>query len=131
MDLYEGRVDGGRSMPFIARSLKAIGWQGKTLRTLVDDVTTWIAKTGGKTTCEIKHWEIKKGERAGEKFAKVNGLGGGAKPLAAMSSATMIDADEALARAMGDSGDSGHPFDAPHPADSNDEIPFDTRGGRY
>jgi hypothetical protein len=128
-DLYEGRVDGGKSMPFIARSLKAIGWQGKTLATLADDVKAWTARTGGKTTCEVKHWEIKKGERAGEKFSKVNGLGsGGGKPLAAMSRSTMADADEALARIMAAGG--GGSDDVPHAADG-DDIPFITSGGRY
>lgn len=121
-DLYEARIDGGKSMPFIARSLKAIGWQGSTLRTLDNDVKAWRAKTGGKTTCEVKHWEIKNGDRRGEKFAKVNGLGSGAKPLAEMSRNTMDDADEALARAMG----AGH--DAPPPSD--DDIPFAANGGR-
>lgn len=122
-DLYEARIDGGKGMPYIARSLKAIGWQGLTLRTFKADFAAWLAKTGGKSTCEIKHWEIKKGDRAGEKFAKVNGLGSGAKPLAEMSRNTMDDADEALARAMGANG----AHDAPPPSD--DDIPFNY-GGR-
>jgi hypothetical protein len=129
LDTYEARVDGGSSMPFIARSLKAIGWQGKTLATLVDDMKAWSARAGGKSTCEIKHWEIKKGERKGEKFSKVNGIGTGGKPLAAMSRGAMADADEALARVLA-AGGGGGSDDPPHAADG-DDIPFVTNRGRY
>lgn len=134
LDTYDKRIDGGKGTPYVARSLKAIGWQGRTLATLAEDVKAWVARTGGKTTCEIKHWEVKNGARAGELYASIDSLGSGRAPLGDMSRDTMRDADEALARAMGDmstaSAGNGEPYDAPHPADG-DDIPFVTRGGRW
>lgn len=125
---YEDRVD-GKSALYVSRSLRAVGWGGQTLRTLREDVNTWIAKTGGKTTVEIKHLEIRNGKRAGEIWDKVNSIGRGPRVLKPIEGETLADADEALRRAMADDGatSGGDDFAAPHPADSyGDDLPFAT-----
>lgn len=122
---YEQSVD-AKSAKYVGPSCKAIGWQGITLDSLADDVAKWISKTGGVSTVDIKHFDLKKpeaiakAEARGEpaKFAKANAIGRGAKPLTAASVESKSDADAALRSFMGAGGtpEAGHADD--------DEIPF-------
>src|SRR6185312_1833587 len=66
---YEDQVN-NKSAPYIGRSCKAVGWRGHSLVSLHDDAVKWIAETGGKSTVEIKHLEIKTGKRAGQIWDK-------------------------------------------------------------
>lgn len=118
---YEDEVN-ARTAKYVGWSLKAVGWTGGSLRGLEQEIADWIAKTGGKTTVEIKHLEIKNGKNAGKIWDKVNGLGRGARPLKPMTSQSLSDADEAMRMAMGDI-DSPPPDDVPPPND-DDRLPF-------
>lgn len=120
---YEDEVN-SRSSLYIGRSLTACGWKGKSLTTVRDDVAAWIAATGGKSTVEIKHIEIKNGKRAGEIWDKPNSIGRGPKPMRAAGGEALSDADEAMRRAMIEDG-SAPEGDVPHAA-SGDDIPFAT-----
>lgn len=135
---YEDDVN-NKSGPYITRSLKAIGWSGKPdangnlLGNLASDVQAWREKTGGKTTAEVKHIEIKRGKRYEEWVAagapeddrpiwgKINALGRGPKPLAAPTASSLADANEALANALALDGGSDS---AGGGSVSDDEIPF-------
>jgi hypothetical protein len=116
---YEDQVN-AKSALYVGRSCRAVGWRGVNLETLADDVAAWVAKTGGKSTVEIKHIEIKNGKRAGEIWAKPNSIGRGPKPLAAAKGETLADANEAMRRAM--EADGGAPED--EAGRSGDDIPF-------
>lgn len=108
-----------KSALYISRSLKTIGWQGKSLKTLAEDVTAFIASpAAGKTTAEVKHILIKNGKRAGEIWDKVNSLGRGPRALKAPTHGNLADAESALADAMRLDGAA----DADEAAD--DRIPF-------
>ncbi len=110
------------SAKYVAWSCKAVGWRGSDLNTLEGDVTAWIAKTGGASTVEIKHLEIKKGKNAGKIWDKVNGIGrGAARPLSPLSRNVLADANEAMRSVAGDGGPP--PDDVPHAGDA-DDIPF-------
>jgi hypothetical protein len=117
---YEDAID-SRSSIYVRRSLMACGWKGSSLATVADDTSAWVATTGGKTTVEIRHIEIKKGKRAGQIWDKPSAIGRGPKPLASPSKGALSDADDAMRRAAAD--DTGAP-----PADvnapANDDIPF-------
>ena len=125
---YEQEVD-NKSSKYVNPSCKAIGWQGVTLKTLADDCAKWIAKTGGATTVDIKHFNLKKpeaiakAEARGEppKFAKANAIGRGAVPLTAPSTDAQNDADAAMRAFAGDTGGGGWSGDTPP---STDDIPF-------
>jgi hypothetical protein len=119
---YEDAID-ARSSVYVRRSLMACGWKGASLTTVPGDVAAWVARTGGSSTVEIKHIEIKKGKRAGQIWDKPNAIGRGPKPLAAPSASALGDADEAMRRAAADDGGGG-PTDGPDSA--NDDIPFIT-----
>lgn len=122
---YEQIVD-ARSAKYVAPSCQAIGWQGVTLDTLADDCAKWIAKTGGASTADVKHFDLKnpeaiaKAAARGEppKFAKVNAIGRGAKPLPKATAESKADADAALRNFMGGGGGA-----APSGSD-DEEIPF-------
>jgi hypothetical protein len=120
---YEDEVN-ARSSLYIGRSLKNVGWQGKSLATVKDDCVKWIAETGGKSTVEIKHIPIKNGKRAGEIWDKPNSIGRGPKPMRAPGGDALSDADEAMRRAMAEDG--GAPPDDEPPPPSTDDIPFIT-----
>ncbi len=122
---YEDQVN-GKSALYVGRSLRAAGWKGEKLETTKADVAEWVAKTGGASTVEIKHIEIKNGKRAGEIWAKPNSIGRGPKPLVEAKGDTLADANEAMRRAMeadgfGDGGGS----DAGEPR-GEDDLPFIT-----
>lgn len=131
---YEQEVD-NKSSKYVNPSCKAIGWQGVTLKTLTDDCAKWIAKAGGTTTVDIKHFPLKKEEAiakaisraqaAGEApylfFAKANAIGRGAVPLTAPSTDAQNDADAAMRAFAGDTGGGGWSGDTPP---STDDIPF-------
>lgn len=114
---YQDQVN-TKSAKYIAYSLKAIGWKGPSVKTLPDDVAAWIERTGGATTVEIKHVEIKRGKQydrwieegcQGQPpvWDKVNSLGrGAAMPLRPMSESSLADADEVLREFV----DEGSPF---------------------
>jgi hypothetical protein len=113
MCTYEDDVS-AKSAPYVGRSCRAVGWKSTSLAGLKDDCEAWIAATGGKSTVEIKHLEIKTGKRAGQVWDKPNSIGRGAKPLADAKPSTLADADDAMRRAMAeDNADS-----------SDDSIPF-------
>lgn len=129
---YEDEIN-ARSAIYVKRSMKAVGWtggkSGADATSLAEDVQKWIEQTGGKTTAEVRHVEIKKGKKydawrdAGCEgpppiWDKVNAIGRGPKPLAAPKAETLSDAEEALRKAMADDGDTdGAPQDS-------DDIPF-------
>lgn len=126
---YQDQVN-GKSALYVGRSCKAVGWKEKNLETLKADVEEWIKKTGGATTVEIRHIEIKKGKKYDAWVAggmqgsppvwdKPNAIGRGAKPLAPPKAETLADANEAMRRSMEAEGTA--PTDAP--AD-DDSIPF-------
>lgn len=117
---YEEEAN-ARSAKYLRYSCEAVGWKGDTLKTLEADCAAWIKETGGKSTVEIKHLEIRNGQRAGQTWDKVNGIGrGAARPLRQASAADLKDADDAL-RSVG--GGSPPHDDAPH-AGETDDIPF-------
>lgn len=137
---YEDQVN-FRSAKYIAQSAKAVGWQGGRLeQTFRRDVDAWIAKTGGASTVEIKHVEVKSGKNAGTIWAKPNSIGRGSRPLAPPSRAAADDAHEAMmaalnedealnpqegarGRADGGYGDAGGGYDDPPPPGDSD-VPF-------
>lgn len=112
---YEEVAD-ARSAKYLRYSCEAVGWKGETLKTLESDCAEWIKATGGKSTVEIKHLEIKNGKNAGKTWDKVNGIGRGApRPLRQANAASLQDADEALRAVRGGGGE----------AEGDDgEIPF-------
>jgi hypothetical protein len=113
----------------------------------VTDVAAWIAKTGGKSTVQIRYVDIKKGKKydayiddhaawvrdgrpAGKEpqppiWDKVQAIGSGPKPLAKPSATASQDANEYLARALADEGSAPSHDDVPPPSD-DDRIPFAT-----
>lgn len=121
---YEDQVN-AKSALYVGRSCRAVGWKGVTLETFAADVATWRTKTGGKSTVEIKHIEIKNGKRAGEIWAKPNSIGRGPKPLSAPSKTLLDDANDAMRRAMEADGGGPPADDVPHAgARDDDQIPF-------
>lgn len=117
---YEEEVTAQQG-PYILRSINRIGWAGKSLSTLEADVAAWIKATGGASTVEIRHLEIKRGKRAGEIWDKVSSIGyTGERALAAPIGEVLSDADDVMRRAMESGG--GVDPGAPPPAD--DDIPF-------
>ncbi len=137
---YEDEVNAKSSL-YIGRSLKAVGWKGGSLKTVAADIDAWVKKTGGKSTIEIRHIEIKKGKKYDEwcdawytnhdgspppyYWEKANSLGRGPRPLAAPSADALSDADDAMRRAMAEDGDAPPPQDdIPHAAADSDDIPF-------
>lgn len=136
---YEDEIN-AKSSIYVLRSMRAAGWKGKTVAAFGDDVEEWIKRTGGKSTVEVRHIEVKKGKkfdkwveggRQGSPpiWDKVNSIGRGAKPLVAPKGEALSDADEALRKAMQEDGswsDGAPPTDdAPHSAATDpDDIPF-------
>jgi len=104
----------GRSALYTRRSMEAVGWAGVTARTFEADVAAWIAATGGATTVEIKHIEIKNGKRAGTIWDKCSAIGRAARKLADLSGDLLADVDQAMREAAAADG-------ASRPAD--DEAP--------
>jgi hypothetical protein len=108
---YEDEVN-AKSALYVSRSMKAVGWTGKSIGTFAGDVAAWIARTGGKSTAEVKHIEIKRGKQYDKWVAegcpeekrpiwdKVNSIGRGPRALAAPKPSTLVDADDALRAAM-------------------------------
>jgi hypothetical protein len=128
-----------KSSKYIAQSCKAVGWRGGRLEeALRGDVDAWIAVTGGVSTVEIRHLEIRNGKNAGSMWAKANSIGRGSRPLAAPSREIADDAHEAMMAALeadesadsaapggggyGGGGGSGGGYGAPPPGD--DDVPF-------
>lgn len=108
---YEDVIN-ARSSLYVARSCKAVGWQGQKFTTLADDCAKWIAKTGGKSTVEIKHIPTK----SGRIWDKANSIGrGGSKALGSLSADALAEADRMLRDALANEG---------APADSDDNVPF-------
>lgn len=104
---------------YVNWSLKAVGYKGKSLTELEADIDAWIAATGGNTTVEIKHLEIKRGKNAGKIWDKCNGLGrGAARPGKPLNGEPLADADEALRAYSGGAAD--------EPPMDDDQIPFAT-----
>lgn len=141
---YEDEINAKSSL-YIMRSLKSVGWKGGKLTDVAGDIDAWVKATGGKSTVEIRHIEIKKGKRFDEWldetggqgtppiWAKANSLGRGPRPLAAPVGDALNDAEEQMRRAMADDGAWGGDDSAgtPMPAASGstvdpDDIPFIT-----
>ena len=123
---YEDQIS-NQSALYIARSCRAVGWRGQSLVTLRDDVAAWIAATGGHTSVDIKHVEIKRGKNFGKIWAKANAIGRGPKILKPLSRERIQDADEALRRATADDHGAPPADDIPHAASGpDDDIPFAT-----
>lgn len=109
---YEDRIDAKSSL-YVMRSMTAVGWQGAKLATFAADVAAWIAKTGGKSTAEIKHIPTKKGTI----WDKCNSIGRAPRVMTEPKGEALADAEEALRKAMQDDGLT------PSGADT-DDIPF-------
>ena len=111
MCTYEEKVD-TRQGPYIRRTCTAVGWKGERLRTLAEDCAAWIAATGGKSSVEIKHHDVKTGKRAGSIWDKVSSIGKGPKPLKEASPEAWADADDAMRMAADEPplADDDHPF---------------------
>ncbi len=146
---YEDQIN-AKSALYVARSMKAVGWKGGSSKTLKADCDAWIKATGGKSTVEIKHIELKRGkqydrwadsgfEGPAPVWDKANSIGrGAAAPLKDMSAERLQDADEALRAAMEADGQAPvdtHPANGSAPLDSDyppvqsaaqDDIPFAT-----
>lgn len=124
---YEDRVN-NKSARYIAQSAKAVGWKGGRLEsTFRADVEAWIKATGGESTVEIRHIEIKNGKKAGQIWGKANSIGRGPKPLKAPSREAADDADAAMRAALDESGggyDDAPPHDDIPPPGDDDQIPF-------
>jgi hypothetical protein len=118
---YEDEVT-AKSAPYVARSLRACGWTGDDLRTVKADIAAWIIATGGKSTAEVKHLEIRNGKRAGQIWDKINSIGRGPRVLKEAAAADVADANQAMARALAELGAGGGPDDVPPPGD--DDMPF-------
>lgn len=123
---YEEQVN-NKQAPYIARTCKAVGWKCQSLSTLKSDVESWVKATGGESTLEIRHVEVKSGKRAGSIWAKVNSIGRGPKPLKESSRENLDDADAMMRAALADdnSGQTPPPpaDDVPPPTD-DDQPPF-------
>lgn len=128
---YEDEINAKSSL-YVMRSLKACGWTGPNLDTVSADVEKWVKETGGKSSVEIKHIEIKKGKkfdkwvadgRKGEApvWDKVHAIGRGPKPLAAPSKSALNDANEAMRAAFALEGGGGGGSETPP---DDDAIPF-------
>lgn len=123
---YEDTVN-AKSAKYVGWSCTAVGWKGGSLNTLESDIAAWIEKTGGSSTVEIKHIEVKRGKAYDKWYDaggngpppvwdKVAGIGRGApRPLKQPSASTLRDADDAMRAAMGE--DEAAP-------DDTDGIPF-------
>lgn len=120
---YEDRVN-NKSAKYIAQSARAVGWRGDSLRTFRGDVESWVKSTGGTSTVEIRHIEIKTGKRAGQVWGKANAIGRGPRPLREPSRETANDADEALRSAMAEDGGGGGPAYDEIPPAGEDDLPF-------
>lgn len=129
---YEDEVNPKSSL-YIGRSLKNVGWKERSMSTVEKDVAEWIKATGGKSTVEIRHIELKRGKKFDEWldetggtgttpiWAKANSIGRGPRPLAAPSTDALSDADEQMRRAMAEDGGG---TDAPSEPVDPDSIPF-------
>jgi hypothetical protein len=121
-----------KSEKYIRWSAEAAGWSGRTFGTLANDIAEWVKKTGGASTVEIKHIEVKRGKAydkwvaggcigPGPVWDKVAGIGRGApRALKPLSAAGLKEADDILRMA---NPDGGAPDDR-QPA--GDDIPFAT-----
>lgn len=140
MSSYEDELNAKSSL-YISRSLLAIGCSRETLvgdmTKAADEIAAWVKKTGGVTTAEVRHIELKRGKRFDEWldetggagsppiWAKVNSLGRGPRPLAKPSSEALSDAAEQMRRAMAeDSNESEQPPNGATPSADTDDIPF-------
>lgn len=104
----------GPQAKYARYSMNAVGWAGTTAQSFERDVEAWIAKTGGTSTVEIKHLEIKNGKRAGSTWDKVSAIGRKSRrDLAPLPADLLADADRALreaAAADGGADDEASPF---------------------
>lgn len=148
---YQDEIN-AKSALYVGRSCRAVGWKDHItdpnkpptfeLATLAADVEEWIKATGGKTTAEIRHIELKKGKKFDKWVAdgsrgqrpywdKCNSIGYGAKPLVAPKKDVTEDANAAMRRAMAEDGGSdeaptGYVSAPSAPAGRDDDLPFAT-----
>jgi hypothetical protein len=107
---YNGRID-TRSAKYVARDLKAVGWKGKTLETLAEDVD----RTKAETTIEIKVMNRKDGSGS---FAVVRSIGrtDAASQVRPVPAAELANANALLRDALGE--------DEPVDVANSEDIPF-------
>ena len=138
---YQDEIN-AKSALYVGRSCRAVGWKGVELETLAADTEVWIKATGGATTAEIRHIELKKGKKFDKWVAdgsrgqrpywdKCNSIGYGAKPLVAPKKDVTEDANAAMRRAMAEDGGSdeaptGYVSAPSVPAGRDDDLPFAT-----
>jgi hypothetical protein len=128
---YEDEIN-AKSALYVMRSLKACGCKTPDkFDTVAGDIDAWVKETGGKSTVEIRHIELKRGKKYDDWtadgcpgngppiWAKANSIGRGPRPLAAPSGEAKTDAEEQMRRAMMDDGAAD---EAPPP--NGDDIPF-------
>ena len=123
---YERDID-TRSAKYAAMSMRSVGWNARAgnIESIGADCSHWIAKSGGKSTVEIKHIPYND-KKTGEPkiWDKANAIGRpltNERKLDKLDGTALAEANEALARAMADSG-GAPPDDAPPPTD--DDLPF-------
>lgn len=126
--MYDEAVN-NKQAPYIAKTAKAVGWRGRGLLedTLAADIAAWVASTGGESTVEIRHIQIKNGKRAGQVWGKVNSIGRGPRPLKAPSREASNDANAAMMAALAEDGgydSNGAPPPDDIPPAGDDDIPF-------
>ena len=110
---YEDEIN-AKSALYAMRSARAVGFKGADWSTIATDVAKWIKETGGKSTVEIRHVEIKNGKNAGKIWDKVNSIGRAeSRELKQAERNTMDDANDALRRAMADDSSGGQDEDLP------------------
>jgi len=149
MYTYEEAVN-NKQAPYIARTCKAVGWKCQTLATIESDVAEWVKATGGESTIEIKHIEMRRGKRFDEWdrggrvgpapiWVKPNSIGRGPAPLKASSQENLTDSDAALRAALAEDagGQSGQMYSGAPPSDDipppgdEDAIPFISCSSAY
>lgn len=107
---YRGQVN-ERSAKYTARDLKAIGWKGKDLATLKDD----IAATHIETTIEIKHMNRKDGSGSFPVVRSIGRTASGGNAPGPVAQTELANANALLRAALGDN----EPVEA-----NSDDIPF-------
>jgi len=138
---YQDEIN-AKSALYVGRSCRAVGWKGVELEMLAADTEVWIKATGGATTAEIRHIELKRGKKydkwqnehakwfeAGRKgeepqppiWDKCNSIGFGAKPLVTPKKDVTEDANAAMRRAMAEDAPAGGAAASNAP---DDDLPF-------
>jgi hypothetical protein len=111
---YEGKLD-ERNIRYTKSSMVALGWQGKDVRTFVDDVTK--AAKVVSFSARIATWDPQDG-RPVRQWTSVGSIGFAAAPLSKLESDKVADVNQWFAEVPDDSGGQGNG------APADDSIPF-------